>query len=86
VSITALNHSHRRSTKRPGEGWKPQRLRWAKVHTCFGKEGELAVFEVWETQEAYDAHTPILFPILEEVGIKLARPADVVPIVSLHTT
>jgi hypothetical protein len=58
----------------------------AKLHTCFGKDGELAVFEVWETQEAYDAHTPILFPILEEVGIKFARPADIVPIVSLYTT
>jgi hypothetical protein len=57
-----------------------------KVHTCFGNEGELAVFEIWETQEAYDAQTPILLPILDEAGIKFARPADVVPIVSLHTT
>jgi hypothetical protein len=57
-----------------------------KVHTCFGNDGELAVFEVWETREAYDAQTQFLFPILEEVGIKLARPADVVPIVSLQTT
>lgn len=57
-----------------------------KVHTCFGNDGELAVFEVWETQAAYDAQTPILIPILDEVGIKLTRPADVVPIVSLETS
>jgi hypothetical protein len=56
-----------------------------KVHSCFGQEGELAVFEVWESQEAYDAQTTTLLPILEEVGIKLSRPADIVPIVSLHT-
>jgi hypothetical protein len=55
-----------------------------KVHTCFGNDGQLAVFEVWETQEAYDAQTPILLPILEDVGIKFARPADIVPIVSLR--
>jgi hypothetical protein len=56
-----------------------------KVHTCFGNDGELAVFEVWETQEEYDAHAPVLLPILEEVGITFARPADIVPVVSLQT-
>lgn len=55
-----------------------------KVHVCFGEEGQLAVFEVWESRESYDAEAANLPPILEQVGIKLARPADVVPIVSLR--
>lgn len=56
-----------------------------KVHSCFGQEGALAVFEIWESQEAYDAETSKLFPILEEAGVKLSRPADIVPVVMLHT-
>jgi hypothetical protein len=56
-----------------------------KLHSCFGQEGELAVFEIWESQEAYDAEVSKLFPILDEVGVKLSRPADIVPVVSLIT-
>jgi hypothetical protein len=56
-----------------------------KVHTCFGQEGELSVFEIWESREAYDAEASTLYPILDEVGVKLARPADIVPVVSLQT-
>jgi hypothetical protein len=53
-----------------------------KLHTCFGEDGQLAVFEVWEKLEDYEAHTVILLPILDEVGIKFVRPPDVVPVVS----
>jgi hypothetical protein len=56
-----------------------------KLHTCFGEEGSLSVFEIWETREAYDAAAATLLPILDEAGVKLSRPADVVPVVSLQT-
>jgi hypothetical protein len=56
-----------------------------KMHTCFGRDGELAVFEVWETEEDYAAQKVLLMPILDEVGVKLARPADIVPVVTFDT-
>jgi hypothetical protein len=54
-----------------------------KMHSCFGHDGELSVFEVWETQGEYDAHAATLLSILDEAGVKMARPADIVPMVSL---
>lgn len=61
-------------------------LKGNKMHCCFGQEGELSVFEVWETQEEYDAHAVLLLPIIEAAGVKMARPADIVPVVQLETT
>jgi hypothetical protein len=44
------------------------------LHTCF-REGEgLAVFDVWESQEAFAALGSKLTPILEEVGAEMSPP------------
>jgi hypothetical protein len=40
-----------------------------KHHSCFGEEGQLMVFEIWDSQENYDAFAKFLMPVLEEVGI-----------------
>ncbi len=40
-----------------------------KHHSCFGADGQLAVYEIWESQEAYDAFRVHLGPILQEMGI-----------------
>ena len=54
-----------------------------KVHSCFGEDGELQVFDVWESQEAFDEFLTYLGPVMEELGIELARPPVVLPVVDL---
>jgi hypothetical protein len=45
-----------------------------KLHTCF-REGEgLAIFDVWESQEAFAALGSKLMPIVEEVGATMSPP------------
>jgi hypothetical protein len=55
-----------------------------KLHSCFGEDGQLQVFDAWETQEAFDEFLTYLGPILEELGIELAQPPTIVPIVDLE--
>jgi hypothetical protein len=52
-------------------------------HSCFGEDGSLMVFEIWDSQEDYDAFVQHLLPILESEGIKVSRPPDVMPVVGL---
>jgi hypothetical protein len=44
-------------------------------HSCFGADGSLMVFEIWESQEAFQAFGPTLMPVLEQVGIDAGEPA-----------
>ena len=54
-----------------------------KVHSCFGEEGQLQVFDVWESQEAFDEFLTYLGPVMGELGIELAQPPAIMPIVDL---
>ena len=54
-----------------------------KVHSCFGEDGQLQVFDVWESQEAFDVFLTYLGPVMEEMGIELAQPPMIMPIVDL---
>jgi hypothetical protein len=54
-----------------------------EVHACFGEEGQLQVFDVWESQEAFDEFLTHLVPILQELGIELAQPPAIMPMVDL---
>ncbi len=54
-----------------------------KLHACFGEEGKLQVFDVWESQEAFDEFLTYLGPVMEELGIELAQAPVVMPIVDL---
>jgi len=40
-----------------------------KHHSCFGEDRQLMVFEIWDSQENYDAFGKFLMPVLKEVGI-----------------
>ena len=44
-----------------------------KLHSCFGEDGKLEVFDVWEIQEAFDEFLTHLGPVMEELGIELAQ-------------
>ena len=53
-------------------------------HLCFGEQGNLMVYEVWESQEAYDAFAAVLLPILAEEDVTSNRPPDIMPVVNIQ--
>ena len=52
-------------------------------HSCFGADGDLMVYNIWESQEAFDAFGPILGPILAQVGVTMAAAPDIMPIYAM---
>ena len=52
-----------------------------RVHTCFGDDGDLSVFDVWESREAFDAFVSALAPLLADAGIEFTPP-EIVAIVA----
>jgi hypothetical protein len=54
-----------------------------KLHSCFGEDGQLQVFDIWESQEAFDEFLKYLGPVMEELGIELAQPPTIMPIIDL---
>jgi hypothetical protein len=51
-------------------------------HSCFGPDNGLMVFEVWESQQAFDNFGTALMPILHKVGVDPGTP-DVMPLHNL---
>jgi hypothetical protein len=43
-------------------------------HSCFGDNGRLAVFEIWDSSEDYQAFSEFLLPLLVEADIPLVPP------------
>lgn len=54
-----------------------------KLHSCFGEDGKLQVFDVWESQEAFDEFLTYLGPVMQELGIELEQPPVIMPVVDL---
>jgi hypothetical protein len=54
-------------------------------HSCFGTDGDLMVYDVWESPETFEAFGQTLMPILAQVGIDAGEPA-VLPIHRLSQT
>jgi hypothetical protein len=54
-----------------------------KHHSCFGEEGRLMVYEIWDSPEDLEAFTQHLNPILSELGVTSNRPPDVMPVINL---
>jgi hypothetical protein len=48
--------------------------RGRQYHVCFGKDGNLQVFDIWESQETFDAFGQTLMPILNEIGLDTGQP------------
>jgi hypothetical protein len=51
-------------------------------HSCFGPDNALMVYEVWESQQAFEEYGPVLMPILHKAGIDPGTP-DVMPVHNL---
>jgi hypothetical protein len=52
-------------------------------HSCFGEDGQLMVFEIWDSQDSYDAFSKFLMPILQEIGI-VPSTQDIMQVVNLE--
>ncbi|HUC21809.1 MAG TPA: hypothetical protein VMA73_03825 [Streptosporangiaceae bacterium] len=43
-------------------------------HACFGSGDKLQVFDIWESQQAFDKFAETMVPIVQEVGLDLGQP------------
>jgi hypothetical protein len=48
-------------------------------HTAFGPPDHLMVFDIWDSQENFDAFGGTLMPILSQIGIDPGQP-DIMPV------
>jgi hypothetical protein len=53
-----------------------------EYHVCFGTEGNLAVSEIWDSREQFEAFGERLMPILSDVGIDPGEPQ----VIDVHNT
>ena len=56
-----------------------------KLHAVFGEADHLMVFDIWESQEAWDAFLVYLMPVLQDLGVTMSGAPDIMPIVDLVT-
>lgn len=49
-------------------------------HSCIGDDGDLMVYDIWESAESFEAFGQVLMPILGEIGIDPGEPA----VMALH--
>lgn len=70
MTLAQFEEVHRRLDK-VGQAENPHRLH----HSCFGEDGELMVFDVWDSPESFEAFGAVLMPILAEVGVDPGEPA-----------
>lgn len=57
-----------------------------ELHFLLGDEGSLRVSEIWasaDQQRAFNDET--LLPILEQVGVQLSGPAEILPVQEMFT-
>lgn len=64
MTLAKFEEIHRR-LEEAGHANDPHRLH----HSCFGEDGELMVYDVWDSAESFDAFGAVLMPILPEVGV-----------------
>lgn len=43
-------------------------------HACFGSVERLQVFDIWDSQESFEAFGKTLIPILQQLGIDVGQP------------
>jgi hypothetical protein len=43
-------------------------------HSCFGPDDGLMVYEVWDSQQAFEEYGKVLIPVLNKIGIDPGAP------------
>ena len=80
LTLKKFEEVHRRLGD-AGQADNPHRLH----HSCFGEDGALMVYEVWDSPESFQAFGAVLMPILGEVGVDPGD-ASVMPVHKLLQT
>ncbi len=57
--------------QKAGAGHPPGRV----YHACFGSPENLAVFDVWTSQAAFEAFGQTLMPIMQQIGADPGQPS-----------
>jgi hypothetical protein len=57
--------------------WPPDGLEY---HVCFGTDGQLKVSEIWASNGQLQAFGEQLMPILDQVGIQMSSPPELLDI------
>ncbi len=74
MTLDQFNEAHRLLTE-AGQAAPSGRIH----HSCFGTDGDLMVYDIWESPETFQAFGETLMPILAKIGIDAGEPA-VMPI------
>ncbi len=45
-----------------------------KMHSCFSEGDAIAIFDVWESEDAFKAFAAVLGPIVEASGVEPVEP------------
>lgn len=53
-----------------GQGHPAGRL----YHCTFGSDDKLQLFDIWESQEAFDTFAGTYVPVAEELGLEMGQP------------
>jgi hypothetical protein len=68
--------------KLEGSGdWLPDGLDY---HVAFGSNKDIRVSEVWDSKEQFDAFGNRLMPLLEEAGIELEGPPELIEVQNIE--
>jgi hypothetical protein len=70
MTVAQMNEAHRRLGE-AGAWPAPGALH----HSCFGEDGDLMVYDIWESPELFEEFGGKLMPILAEVGIDPGEPS-----------
>lgn len=44
-------------------------------HSCIGEDGDLMVYDIWESAEAFQAFGEVLMPLVAKIGLDVGEPA-----------
>jgi hypothetical protein len=81
MTLDKFNESHRRLSVEGATADAPGRIH----HSCFGDNGSLMVFQVWDSLDSFQKFGETLMPILAELGIDHGVP-DVMVLHRLEQT
>jgi len=70
MTLDQFNETHRRLAD-AGAAEPEGRIH----HSCFGDDGELMVYDIWEAPETFQAFGQTMMPILAEVGVDAGEPS-----------
>jgi hypothetical protein len=69
MTLEQFEEIHRRLDE-AGDGANPHRLH----HSCFGDDGSLMVYDIWDSPESFAAFGEQLMPILADLGVDAGAP------------